>query len=100
LIQTVPDLLTGHARQRPDKVAFVDDQRSVTYGELVGTTARLAGHLQDRGLDQGDRVLILMDNRVETVESYLAIPRAGGIAVCANPQSANAEAVHGAAENL
>lgn len=94
LIQTVPDLLTGHARQRPDKVAFVDDQRSVTYGELVGTTARLAGHLQDRGLDQGDRVLILMDNRVETVESYLAIPRAGGIAVCANPQSANAEVTH------
>ena len=43
LIRTVPDLLTGHARHRPDKVAFVDDQRSVTYGELVGTTARLAG---------------------------------------------------------
>nr|WP_211177607.1 class I adenylate-forming enzyme family protein [Pseudonocardia acidicola] len=94
LIRTVPELLADHARRRPEKVAFVDDHRAVTYGDLVGTTARLAGHLQDLGLEQGDRALIYMDNRVETAEAYLAIPRAGGIAVCANPQAATAEVAH------
>jgi acyl-CoA synthetase (AMP-forming)/AMP-acid ligase II len=94
LIRTVPEILDGHARVRADAVAFVDDVRAVTYGELAGTTARLAGHLQDLGVGRGDRVLLYLDNRVEVAESYLGIPRAGAIAVCANPQAATAEVTH------
>lgn len=94
LIQTVPEILGRHARLRPDVIAFIDDERSIPFGELAATTARLAGHLQDLGLQRGDRVLLCLDNRVEVAESYLAIPRAGAVAVCANPQSAPAEAGH------
>lgn len=94
LIRTVPEILDRHARLRPDVIAFIDDERAVTYGELAATTARLAGHLQDLGLQRGDRVLLCLDNRVEVAESYLAIPRAGAVAVCANPQAAAAEIAH------
>jgi long-chain acyl-CoA synthetase len=94
LIRTIPELLDHHAQERPDAIAFVDDRRALTYGELRDTTARLAGHLQDLGLGVGDRALIYTDNRVETAESYLAIPRAGGIAVCVNPTAAPAEVAH------
>lgn len=94
LIRTVPDLLRHHARLRPEATAFLDGRRSVTYRELAASTARIAGHLQRIGLERGDRVLILMDNRVEVAEAYLAIPRAGGIAVCVNPASAPAEIAH------
>jgi acyl-CoA synthetase (AMP-forming)/AMP-acid ligase II len=94
LIRTVPEILDGHARLRQDTVAFVDDERAVTYGELATTTARLAGHLQALGVERGDRVLLYLDNRVEVAESYLAIPRAGAIAVCANPGAATAEVTH------
>ncbi|TQM11271.1 class I adenylate-forming enzyme family protein [Pseudonocardia kunmingensis] len=93
-IATVPEILAGHARERPDRIAFVDDERAVTYGQLAGTTARLAGHLQELGLERGDRVLLYLDNRVEVAESYLAVPRAGAVAVCANPQAALAEVAH------
>jgi acyl-CoA synthetase (AMP-forming)/AMP-acid ligase II len=94
LIRTVPEILDGHTRLRPEVIAFIDDERTVTYGELATTTAGLAGHLQDLGLQRGDRVLLYLDNRVEVAESYLAIPRAGAVAVCANPQAATGEVTH------
>jgi long-chain acyl-CoA synthetase len=94
LIRTVPEILNLHARMRPEVIAFIDEDRAVTYGELSITTAGLAGHLQDLGLQRGDRVLLCLDNRVEVAESYLAIPRAGAVAVCANPQAAAAEVAH------
>ncbi|MBO0878535.1 MAG: acyl--CoA ligase [Pseudonocardia sp.] len=93
-IAPVSELLAGHARVRPDRIAYVDDERAVTYGELALTTARLAGQLQRIGVEPGERVLLYLDNRVEAAESYLAVPRAGAIAVCANPAAATPEVAH------
>jgi acyl-CoA synthetase (AMP-forming)/AMP-acid ligase II len=94
LIRPVAELLLEHAARRPEKIAFLDERRVVSYRELAANTARLAGHLADLGLARGDRVLLLLDNGVQTVEAYLAVPRAGGIGVCANPRSAPAEVAH------
>ncbi|MDQ4115580.1 MAG: acyl--CoA ligase [Actinomycetota bacterium] len=93
-IRPVHELLAGHAADRGGHVAFADDVRSVTYAELSATTARLAGHLQRLGLEVGERVLLYLDNRVEVAESYLAVPRAGAVAVCVNPASAPDEVAH------
>ena len=93
-IRPVHELLAGHAEARGGHIAFADDVRTVTYGELSGTTARLAGHLQRLGLGAGERVLLYLDNRVEVAESYLAVPRAGAVAVCVNPASAPDEVAH------
>ncbi|GLZ47818.1 hypothetical protein Acsp06_40030 [Actinomycetospora sp. NBRC 106375] len=91
VIRPVHELLDGHAAGRPGAVAFADDARSVTWAELATTTRRLAGHLAARGVGPGDRVAMVLGNAVETVETYLAIPRAGGVAVCLNPDAAPAE---------
>ncbi|WP_226365423.1 class I adenylate-forming enzyme family protein [Pseudonocardia sp. ICBG162] len=93
-IATVAELMAVHEAARPERVAFADDDRTVTYGALARTTARLAGHLQQLGIEPGDRVLLHLDNRVEVAESYLAVPRTGAVAVCANPQAAPAEVAH------
>ncbi|WP_224391208.1 class I adenylate-forming enzyme family protein [Pseudonocardia sp. ICBG1293] len=93
-ITTVADLMATHGTARPDRIAFIDDDRTITYGALARTTARLAGHLQRLGLQRGERVLLYLGNRVEVAESYLAIPRAGAIAVCADPQATPAEIGH------
>jgi acyl-CoA synthetase (AMP-forming)/AMP-acid ligase II len=93
-IRPVHELLAGHAAERGDRTAFADDVRTVTYGELAASTARIAGHLQRLGLSTGERVLLYLDNRVEVAESYLAVPRAGGVAVCVNPASAPDEVAH------
>jgi len=42
LIASVPELLERHRRTRPDKIAYWDAFRSVTYGELANRTASLA----------------------------------------------------------
>ncbi|MEU6670992.1 beta-ketoacyl synthase N-terminal-like domain-containing protein, partial [Streptomyces sp. NPDC046727] len=93
-----PDLVTPlavtlheHARRIPEKVAFADDRRAVTYAELEARTRRLAGHLVRLGLRRGDRVALCLGNSVAMVEGYLAVVRAGGIGVPVNPRSAPAE---------
>ncbi|WP_308298729.1 type I polyketide synthase [Streptomyces sp. GESEQ-35] len=91
LIKPLPVALLENATRFPDKVAFEDDRRAVTYGDLEARTRRLAGHLAHLGVERGDSVAICLGNTVSTVESYLAIVRAGGIGVPLNPASAPAE---------
>ncbi|ODT95530.1 MAG: long-chain fatty acid--CoA ligase [Pseudonocardia sp. SCN 72-86] len=94
LIRPLPELLAEHARVRPGVIAFADDRRADDYAALARNTAALAGNLQRLGLEPGDRVLLYLDNSVDTVEAYLGVPRADGIAVCVNPASAPPEVAH------
>ncbi|MGW7463568.1 beta-ketoacyl synthase N-terminal-like domain-containing protein [Streptomyces xantholiticus] len=93
-IRPLSEVLRDHARERPDKVAFADEERQVTYAELEVRTGRLAGHLAGHGLGRGDRVMILLGNSVENVESYLAVTRAAAVGVPVDPQSTDAELAH------
>ena len=79
LIRPLTDLLREHAANSGDRIAFADPVRSVTWADLDRRTARVAGHLTDLGLRPADRVLLYLDNRVEAVESHLAVLRAGAI---------------------
>ncbi|WFB10963.1 SDR family NAD(P)-dependent oxidoreductase [Streptomyces sp. LX-29] len=94
LIQPLPELLRAHAEQRGDQIAFADERRSVSYRELERRTARLGGHLAGLGLRRGDRAVILLNNSVEVIESYLAVTRAACVGVPVNPQSADGEVAH------
>nr|AXL05851.1 AMP-dependent synthetase [uncultured bacterium] len=91
LIKPLPVALQENATRFAAKVAFEDDRRAVTYADLEARTRRLAGHLASLGVRGGDRVAICLRNSVSTVESYLAIVRAGGVGVPLNPASALAE---------
>ncbi|BFU44960.1 type I polyketide synthase [Krasilnikovia sp. MM14-A1004] len=91
LIRPLPEILREHAAVRPDRVAFRDRRRAVSYAELERRTRWLAGHLSGLWLQPGDRALIFLGNAVEVVESYLAVSRAGGVAVPFNPAASAAE---------
>ncbi|WP_461030200.1 class I adenylate-forming enzyme family protein, partial [Streptomyces sparsus] len=94
LIRPLHELLARNARRLPGRPAFRDARRAVTYGELEARTRRLAGHLADLGVNRGDRVLLRMGNRVEMVEGYLAVARAGAVGVPVDPQTTDAELGH------
>ncbi|MEU0584609.1 SDR family NAD(P)-dependent oxidoreductase [Streptomyces sp. NPDC006132] len=94
LIRPVADLLKEHAGAAPRRVAYADPSRSVTYAALERRTRGLAAYLVGTGLRRGDRVAICLGNRVETVESCLAVLRAGMIGVPLNPRSSDAELAH------
>ncbi|WP_244174576.1 beta-ketoacyl synthase N-terminal-like domain-containing protein, partial [Streptomyces murinus] len=91
VVKPLPELLGDHARRLGDKVCFQDRFRRLTYRELEERTARLAGHLVGLGVARGDRVAVLLGNRVETVESLLAIIRASGVGVPLDPGSSEEE---------
>ncbi|MGW2566257.1 SDR family NAD(P)-dependent oxidoreductase [Streptomyces sp. NPDC001537] len=94
LIRPLPELLKAHAGEAPSRVAFADDVRAVTYAELEERTGRLAAYLARTGLRRGERVAICLGNCVETVESVLAVVRAGAVGVPLNPRSSDAELAH------
>lgn len=76
--------LARHALMQPDATALRFLGQTTTWGELDRRVTALAGALSRRGVVFGDRVLILMLNRAEFVESMLAINLLGAIAVPVN----------------
>lgn len=76
--------LARHALTQPGETALRFLGRTTTWGELDSRVGALAGALSGRGVQFGDRVLILMLNRTEFIESFLAINKLGAIAVPVN----------------
>src|SRR5262245_9752805 len=81
LIAPIPELLKRQGAARGGKVAYRDEQASVTYAALLDRTGKLAGHLADNGIVPNDTVAIMMPNSVQWVEACFAITRAGAIGV-------------------
>ncbi|MDT7791691.1 MAG: fatty-acyl-CoA synthase, partial [Mycobacterium sp.] len=76
--------LARHALMQPNATALRFLGQTTTWGELDRRVTALAGSLSRRGVGFGDRVLILMLNRTEFIESFLAANRLGAIAVPVN----------------
>jgi long-chain acyl-CoA synthetase len=91
LIAPVSELLERHRKERPDKVAYWDAARSVTYSQLAGRTASIAAGLSANGVGEGDRIAIYLPNGVDWIEACLAGLRAGAVIVPISYDAAEAE---------
>lgn len=86
----ISDLVAWSARQWPDKECLVEfdpqinRRRSLTYREFDERINRVAHALQSAGVKKGDRVLHLMRNRIEWLESYFGTIRIGALVVPLN----------------
>lgn len=69
---------------QPGRPALRYSGRTTTWGELQTRVTALADALARRGVQPGDRVMILMLNRPEFIESVLAANSLGAIAVPVN----------------
>jgi long-chain acyl-CoA synthetase len=66
------------AAEDPDKLALVDpDERAVDAGELLASCNQVVHGLRALGLQPGDAVAMVLPNRVEVFELYLAVLQAG-----------------------
>ncbi|MEU5538816.1 AMP-binding protein, partial [Streptomyces sp. NPDC020362] len=77
-------LLERNRQCFPDRVALVDEHRSVTWAEFHDRTAELARGLAGLGIGRGDRVAVLSLDRIEVLESYFALARLGALFVPLN----------------
>jgi long-chain acyl-CoA synthetase len=95
-------LLADSAAKHPDQKAIVFGGRvgsrimdaAMTYQELDAAVNRFASSLQRLGVEQGDRVAIIMPNCPQFVIAFYGILRAGGIAVPCNFLYSAAELEH------
>ncbi len=78
------EVLARNARREPSKTALVFEGESRTFGELDARVNRLANALAERGVRSGDKVAILMYNRLEVVESFFACQKIGACPVPIN----------------
>ena len=84
-------LVDAAVARAPDGEALVAGAQRWPWQALAADAARLAGGLQARGLQPGDRVLLLLGNRAEFVLASLALARLGAVAVPLSVRSAPPE---------
>ena len=75
---------TRWARQTPDAVAIAYEhedgrRRDCSFAELDATANRLAAALRGLGVARGDRVAIVMPQRMETAVAHVALHRLGAV---------------------
>ncbi|WP_382310327.1 (2,3-dihydroxybenzoyl)adenylate synthase [Herbiconiux sp. UC225_62] len=70
------------ARRDPARCAVVAEEGSLTYGELDELTDRLGAGLAGLGLLPGDRVMVQLTNRLQSVVAWYGLLKAGLIPVC------------------
>ncbi len=79
------DFVDAHiALGRADKVAFVDPDRSLTYGGLQARSVRFANALRALGLGHEDRAALLLHDTVDYPVVFWGALRAGIVAIPLN----------------
>ena len=78
-------ILSAQASRTPDRVAFIDGQAPITYGELKDKVERCAEFLRSIGIERGDVVTIQLPNRIAFPIVFFALELIGAIANKVNP---------------
>ena len=87
--------LLNRARISGDEPALTDATASVSFSKLADRVTRIAGNLRGPlGLNAGDRVMVLMENRSEYLEAVFACWVAGLCAVPVNARLHGREVAH------
>lgn len=78
---SVHELLEDAERANPDGDALVCGDERLSYRALLERSSRCAAGLAARGVGRGDRVAMLLGNRIEFVVVLFAVARLGAICV-------------------
>ncbi|WP_406388039.1 amino acid adenylation domain-containing protein [Streptomyces sp. NBC_00887] len=83
---TMVEMFREQARARPDAVAVVDENRSLTYRQVAELSGQLAHHLIERGLTAEQVVGISLGRSADMVIGLLGVLQAGCAFVPLDPQ--------------
>jgi long-chain acyl-CoA synthetase len=89
-MQTLTEMINRNAQRYPDKIAFIFEDRTRTYGEVNRRINRLVKALADLGVGKGDRVGILAHNCPQYFE-VVGLAKAGRVCVPLNYRSVGRE---------
>jgi long-chain acyl-CoA synthetase len=75
------EVLDKTAARQPQKTALIAKEEELSFGALNQRVHALAGHLQQEGIRQGDRVGLLLPNSTAIPLSYFATQKIGAVTV-------------------
>jgi long-chain acyl-CoA synthetase len=82
--ENLANILTETAEQHGDSTAFKLDDIELSYHMLDCAASRISNLLEDRGIEPGDRVGLMLPNVPYFPSIYFGILRAGGVVVPMN----------------
>jgi fatty-acyl-CoA synthase len=88
---TFPDLIAEQVALMGDGIAVIDQGKAYSYADLAKRAGRLAVGLRAAGLKRGDRIGILVSNRIEWLEIFFGATMAGAVVVPISTWSKPAE---------
>jgi len=83
-ISNVAGIVRVHGRERSDHLALVQDERRMSWGELLGRSAQMAQALADAGVAADDRVAFLDKNGIEHFEVFFGAAMLNAVCVDVN----------------
>jgi crotonobetaine/carnitine-CoA ligase len=83
--RVVPERLRHWAREDPDRPFLRCGPDWLSYGEVEARSGALAGGIAALGVSKGDRVAVVLPNRLEYLLTFFALARLGAIQVPINP---------------
>ena len=81
----VNEFLENNAKEHPDKIALICDNKRYTFSHINVLSNKLAHALVRNGLQKQERVAIFLDNSLESVVGIFATLKAGGVFLIINP---------------
>ena len=87
-------VLEDTVARQPDRNMIVFEGREVSWGEFNQLTNSLAHALVERGVQRGDCVAVIMENRIEMLAGTMALQKIGAIAGMVNPGLVGAQLAH------
>ena len=91
---SIVELLEQSCDKYKDRMAYHNMGAEISYGELDYLTRNFAAALQDMGLQQGDRIALMMPNILQYPVALFGALRAGLIIVNTNPMYTARELRH------
>ena len=79
--RTLFELLCEQAERFPERIAVICGERAVSYRDLADGAGRIAAALEAHGIGRGERVGILVNNRLEWLEACFGAAALGAVAV-------------------
>ncbi len=91
---TIAEIVEGFARDRPDNLALLYQDETLTYGQLDARANRYANWARGQGIGRGDVVGLLMENRPDYIAAWLGIVKLGAVAALLNTNLRGAALAH------
>lgn len=73
----IHELIEAQVEIYPNKIAIVDRERKLTYGELNNKANAIAQMIKNKGISENDVIGLLFDRNLEMIISILGIIKAG-----------------------